>query len=392
MAKKKVEKEANDDRLDLIMKALGSKSEAFTADTKESITHTISSGLPDLDQMLTPIRVSEGKSGGLPRGKVMEFYGPNSGGKSSLSMRFAAQVTKNGGYVYWVDAESSFVREWAEAQGVVLKKMIIEPAGKWGEYYLEKVAEIAKSGAVDLIVLDSITVMQPYEVYMADSEVDEKKGKITDTRVGAGAKMMNRFIPKILGSASDGNCAIIFINQIRQKIGVIYGSNETTPLGEALKFAASIRLRICRVTDKEGKGIKKDGEEIGIRSQVKLVKSRMGPPEKEVIVPIYFDESVKPHPLDCLIDMALSTKTVKSRSKKQDNGDPIQTFTYEDISCIGIDEFKSELSDDHIKEIYSKIIATGHVFPDDVIAYIKEIGGDEEVSLPAEINESDPGE
>jgi recombination protein RecA len=380
-------------RLELIRAAIGPKNadKLYTADQKETITDVIPTGLAELDRLFTPNLFDSGVKAGLPRGFVYEFFGPHAGGKSSLCMRLAAQVTKQGRGVLWLDVESSFVNEWAAAQGVDLSKVTISPSGMHGEYYLDLVEKIARSGAVDLIVIDSVTAMQPYEVQNAGIEIDAKKDKITDTRVGSGAKMMTRFLPNIVAAAREGNTAVIFINQLRMKIGVVYGNPETTPYGEALKFFCSIRLRVSRVTDKKGKGIKKDGEEIGIRSLVKLAKSRMGPPDREVVIPIYYDANVKAGPLDQLIDAGLSTKLIKSRSKTMDNGDSIQTFTYADIVKDGIDEFKEALEYEHVKSLY-EAAKLKVPFDDEVTKYVTDLGGEEAVmECDVAAAEGDPG-
>lgn len=384
-------------RLELIRAAIGPKgtSKIYNADQKESISDVIPTGMAELDRLFTPNLYDSGVKAGLPRGFVFEFFGPHAGGKSSLCMRLAAQVTKAGGGVFWIDAESSFVREWAEAQGVDLKKVTVCDGGMHGEHYLEIIEKIAKSGAVELIVVDSVTAMQPYEVKFADTDIDEKKHRLSTPPLASAARMLTRFMPPIVSAAKEGNTAVIFINQIRMKVGVVYGNPETTGGGEALKYYSSIRLRVSRVTDKEGRGIKKNGDEIGIRSLVKLVKSRMGPPDREVVVPIYYDQSIKPHPLDSIIDAGLAfkgadgKKLIKSRSKRLESGDTIQTFTFKEVFKDGIDEFKNALEYEDIKEIYEAAKADGVLFDVEVQNYIAELGSDPTES--ADAGEGDPG-
>lgn len=761
-------------RLQIIKNAIGAGGDdptIYAADQNETIKDVIQTGLADLDRALTPSLYESGRPAGLPRGFIYEFYGPNSGGKSSLCMRLAAQITQRGGGVLWLDVEGSFINEWAIAQGVDLSKVTMVAAGKHGEYYLEIIDKVAKTGAVELIVVDSVTFCKPYEEMFGDLELDEKKGAVKDSRIGAGAKMMSRMMPRIVGSAKTGNTAVVFINQIRQKVGVFYGcfhedtpisfadgsnkkigevvnkrltgpvvaydekegrfvdanitnwfdngdltedekwltirslssgcnnglitftctenhsiltdngyveaknilpndslvsyydakvgsnsllqealfgcllgdgslclrrentaciclqnlyqpdylkwkiglleqmdfrqldyaidrtrfnsvyttelalirhrfynsdnfvvgskeyrgipldlkltplmaaiwymddghfdmedyhcrsnisikrlsnlkpeiksiyaakiiemwseftemgkeefklsddfclfftakatkslhskistfvcnemqyklykefmgkydpvnipvrslerkkfmckvvsikdaskrkyrslrkldievdkkhnylvgnsergicvhnSNETTPYGEALKFASSIRLRVSRITDKEGKGIKKNGEEIGIRSNVRIIKSRMGPP-CDIIIPIYYDSKTKPHPLDSLIDIGLGNKIIKSRSKKTDDGESIQTFTFEDVSVVGIDDFKNALEYEQIKAIFDRAKALDVPFEADLIQYVEGLGGtadvpDEVEKLLEKAPEGDPGE
>ena len=379
-AKKKLS--PDEARLELIRAALGKGCGAdrlYMADQKETITDVIPTGLADLDRLFTPNLYDSGVKAGLPRGFVYEFYGPNAGGKSSICMRLAGQVTKMGKYVLWIDAESSFVNSWAKAQGMDLTKVMMSPGGMHGEFYLENIEKVARTGAVDLIVVDSMTALQPYELMHGGAEIDEAKDRIKSPSMGAAARMYSRYMTNIVNAAREGNCAIIFINQIRMKIGVVYGNPETSPGGEAMKFAASIRCRITRVTDKKGRGIKKGGEEIGIRSLVKLVKSRMGPPDREVLVPIYYDNTIKADPLDQLIDAGLGNKIIKSRSKTLDSGDTVQTFTYGDIVLDGIDAFKDALEYEHVKAIFDAAKAKDVPFDEEVEKYIEELGKDEAV-------------
>jgi len=336
---KKAEKEkdkASEIRLQQIKKSLGITDDSVRlADQYIAVKDVIPTGLPELDKILTPMIYEKTGQGGIPRGFCCEFFGPHAGGKSSLGMKLAAYVTTHNGFVLWVDAEGSFVPEWAKRHGADTGKIIhVENEGKTGEQFLEMVETIASKGQVDLIVIDSVTALQPKEILETALE--------KEARIGAGAKMMARALPRILMAAKKGNTAVIFINQIRQKIGVFYGSNETTPYGEALKFYCSLRLRLSQVGSKSERGIMKGDDEIGIRTNVQVVKSRFGPPYREAVMPIYYSD-VKPHPLDMIIDAALSAKVAKSRSKKQPNGESLQMFTFGDERFEGIEEFKSWL-------------------------------------------------
>lgn len=368
-AEKALDKAA-DIRLQQIRKAMGLQDKDDTvrrADQHVAIKHIISTGMQELDRILTPMVFEENGKGGIPRGFVAEFFGPHAGGKSSLCMKLAAQVTQAGGFVLWIDAEGSFVPEWAERHGVDLKRINIVEAGKTGEYFLEMIESVAAKGLVDLVVIDSVTALVPKEILETALE--------KEARVGAGAKMMSRAMPRIVNAAKAGDTAVIFINQIRQKVGVMYGNPETTPYGEALKFFCSLRLRLSQVGSKSERGIMKGEDEIGIRTNVQIVKSRFGPPYRETIMPIYYTD-VKPHPLDVIIDGALACKVVKSRSKKQSNGEIVQTFTYGDIKVEGIDEFKKELNPELIQQMAESAMATKLAFDPDVKTYLKSLEED----------------
>lgn len=367
-------------RLEQIKKAMGIKDDSVRlADQHVAIKNVISTGMEDLDRLLTTMYYEQTGKGGIPRGFVCEFFGPHAGGKSSLCMKLAANVTQNGGHVLWIDAEGSFVPEWAELHGVNTKQVMYVDSGKTGEAYLEQIESVAASGLVDLIVIDSVTAMVPKEVLETELE--------KEARVGAGAKMMTRALPRIISAAKVGNTAVIFINQIRQKIGVMYGNPETTPYGEALKFYSSLRLRLSQVGSKNERGIMKGEDEIGIRTNVVVVKNRFGPPHKETIMPIYYSET-KPHPLDILIDAALSSRVVKSRSKKQSNGELVQTFTFGEIKVEGIDEFKVELDNDKIKDMFAQILTAAKIKLDpEIHSYIKSLDEDP-TAKPAEECES----
>jgi recombination protein RecA len=252
-------------------------------------------------------------------------------------------------------------------QGIDTKKVVLQDSGKSGEYYLEQIESITEKGLVQLAVIDSVTALIPKEILETELE--------KEARVGAGAKLMSRALPRIQNAAKKGNAAVIFINQIRQKIGVVYGNPETTPYGEALKFYASLRIRLSQVGSKNERGIMKGDDEIGIRTNVHVVKSRFGPPYRETIMPIYYSD-VKPHPIDIIIDAALGNKVVKSRSKKQPNGEIIQTFSFGDIRSEGIGEFKKELTPALTKSMVAQVEAQKFAFGGEVLEYLASLEND----------------
>lgn len=381
--KKKKDKSA-EIRLEQIRKAMGLSADDDSVrfgDQHIAIKDVISTGMAELDRILTPMIWEKTQKGGIPRGFVCEFFGPHAGGKSSLGMKLAANVTQNGGEALWIDAEGSYVPEWAARHGVDNARLAYQDnLGNTGEWFLERVENAARSGKFDLIVIDSVTALVPKEILETELE--------KEARIGAGAKMMTRALPKIISAAKKGNTAVVFINQIRQKIGVMYGNPETTPYGEALKFYASLRLRLSQVGSKSERGIMKGDDEIGIRTNVRIEKNRFGPPFRETIMPIYYND-VKPHPLDIIIDAALSNKIVKSRSKKMDKGETVQTFTFLDIKVEGIDEFKKELDDDKIKDMAQQILATGLTFDGEVTEYLKGLAQEDPTAVA---EEGDPGQ
>lgn len=393
MADKK--SKSNDAMLDMIKGALGiAKNRKLTfADQYEAVKDVISTGVADLDRILTPFVYDERGVGGIPCGFVAEFFGPYAGGKSSLSHMLAGTVTKNNGFVFWMDIEGSYVNNWAEKHGVDTSKVILwnvekaieEDVMPTGEWYLEKLEAVVGTGAIRLAVVDSVSFLQPKDIL---------EGKLADeARVAAGARMMTRFMPRLIAAAKRGNCAVVLINQIRNKIGVVYGNPETTPFGEAIKHAVSIRLRFQRVTSKGDRGIIKEGTEIGMRTNAYLDKSRFGPANREAILPIYYG-SEKPHPIDTIIDAALSARIIKSHSKRDDKNQMIQHFRYgDDIKCIGIDYLKEELIDkrDILIKLASEVVKTV-AFQPDVVDYIASLSPKATEPAPAGAGEeSDPG-
>ena len=388
MAKKeKVDSKASEIRLAQLKKALGIKDDSIRlADQYIAVKDVISSGLPELDKILTPMIYEQTGKGGVPRGFVCEFFGPWAGGKSSLAMKLSASVTQAGGTVLWADAEGSYVPEWAERHGVDNNRVwLIESGAKNGEEFLELIEKTAEKGVVDLIVCDSVTALQPKQVLETELE--------KEARIGAGAKLMSRALPRIIMAAKAGNTAVIFINQIRQKVGVMWGNPETTPYGEALKFYSSLRLRLQQVGSKSERGIMLGEDQIGIRTNVRIEKSRFGAPGKEAIMPIYYTD-VRPHPLDLLIDASLSSHVVKSRSTKTDSGEQVQVFSYNGNKFEGIEEFKGMLIDnpDVTKELAAKIKEAKIDLTPEIESYLATMGKDITEGEPASGGKGSKGE
>ena len=232
--------------------------------------------------------------GGLPRGRITEIYGPESSGKTTLALHCIAEGQKNGGMAAFIDVEHALDPVYAKALGVDIDELLVSQPDT-GEDALEITEALVRSGAIDVIVVDSVAALAPKA---------EIEGEMGASHVGLQARLMSQALRKLAGSISKVNCVAIFINQLREKVGIMFGNPETTPGGRALKFYSSVRLDIRRIDS-----IKVGGEVVGSRTKAKVVKNKISPPFREAEFDIMYGQGISR--IGELLDLAVSIDIIK---------------------------------------------------------------------------------
>lgn len=267
--------------------------------------------------------------GGIPRGRIIEVFGPESSGKTTLALHVVAEAQKTGGYAAFIDAEHAMDPEYAKNLGINLDELLVSQPDS-GEQALEIAETLVRSGALDIIVIDSVAALVPRA---------ELEGDMGDSHMGLQARLMSQALRKLTGTVSRSNTTVLFVNQIREKIGVMFGNPETTPGGRALKFYSSVRIDIRRITSlKEGTDI------VGNRTRVKIVKNKVAPPFKSTEFDIMYGKGISKE--GDILDLALKGDIIEKTGA---------WFSYDDMKIgQGRENAKHYLAEND--DVYSEII------------------------------------
>jgi recombination protein RecA len=335
--------------LQQIERSFGKGAIVRLGDATRMKVETISTGALTLDIAL---------GGGLPKGRVIEIYGPESSGKTTLALHAIAEVQKSGGIAAFVDAEHALDPTYASVLGVDIENLLVSQPDT-GEMALEIVDQLVRSVAVDIVVVDSVAALVPRA---------EIEGDMGDSHMGLQARLMSQALRKITGNIGKSGCTVIFLNQLRQKIGVTYGNPETTTGGNALKFYASVRLDIRRIQT-----LKKGSDEYGNRTKVKVAKNKVAPPFRIAEFDIVFGKGIST--LGCLTDLAEEMGVItKKGSWYSYNGDNIAQGRDNVIKNM---EEKPEFKN-QIEQLVKEKLATGAVVSANSVAPVDDGDDDDD--------------
>lgn len=304
--------------------------------------------------------------GGLPKGRIIEIYGPESSGKTTVALHVVAQTQKRGGEAVFIDVEHALDPVYAQALGVDIDSLLVSQPDT-GEQAMEICEALVRSGAVDVVVVDSVAAM------VTKAEIE---GDMGDSHVGVQARLMSQALRKLTGSISKSNCMVIFINQLREKIGVVYGNPETTPGGRALKFYSSVRLDVRR-----SEQLKSGSDIIGNRTRVKVVKNKVAPPFKEAEFDIMYGEGISRD--GEVLDLAVQLDIVNKSGS---------WFSYKENRLgQGRDNVKIYFKEhpELCEEIAAQVMENADQLKKGGAAKPKKLGANKNANITAEVDETD---